>query len=59
MPDKKFINCFFEIITKKKDSSRFDTLYKFWERFGVREKALQKKLGYYEVDHIDDLMMFA
>ena len=59
MPDEKFINCFFEIVTKNKYSSRFDTLDEFWERFGVREKALQKKLGYYEVDHIDDLMIFA
>ena len=54
MSDKKFRNCPFEIITENEVSSRFDTSDEFWERFGVQDKALQKKLGYYKVEHIDD-----
>ena len=54
VPDKKFRNCLFEITTKNEVSSRFNTLAEFWERFSVRDKALHKKFGYYEVEHIND-----
>ena len=54
VPDKKFINCIFEIMTENEVSSRFNALDEFWERSGVRDKAFQKKLGYYKIEHIDD-----
>ena len=35
--------------------SRFDTSHKFWDKFNVRDKSLEKKLGYFEVKSINNL----
>ena len=33
---------------------RFDTSLKFWEKYGVRNEHLKKKLGYFSIENIDD-----
>ena len=33
---------------------RFDISHEFWEQFGVRKKNTQKRLGLFEIEHIDD-----
>ena len=33
---------------------RFDSSHKFWEKYGVRNEHLKKKLGYFSIENIDD-----
>ena len=33
---------------------RFDKSNKFWEKFGVRDETLDKKLGYFEIESVDN-----
>ena len=32
----------------------FDTSNKFWEKFGMRDETLEKNLGYFEIESIDN-----
>ena len=54
IPDEKFRDVLFEVICENDILHRFDTSHKFWEKFGVRNTSLKKKLGYYAVENIDD-----
>ena len=37
---------------------RFDTSHKFWEKYGVRNEHLKKKLGYFSIENINDPYVF-
>ena len=34
---------------------RFDSSRKYWDNFGARKEQKRKKLGYFEIEHIDNL----
>ena len=48
IPDNKFRNVIFEVICQNDIISRSDTSNESWERFGVRNKDLEKNLGYFD-----------
>ena len=54
-PDLVFRDFLFEVIVKNDVLNKFDTLRKFWEKYGVRNEHLKKKLGYFSIETIDDL----
>ena len=54
MPDDKFRDVIFEVITTTDLVETFDTSHPLWEKFDVRGKTLKKKLCYYEIEHIDN-----
>ena len=56
-PENKFRDIIFEIITSSQIYKRFDSSHEFWEIFGARKEQKRKKLGYYEIEHIDNLCM--
>ena len=39
---------------KSKIYKRFDSSHEFWDLFGARKDSRRKKLGYYEIENIDD-----
>ena len=43
-PDKKFRNYFFEITSKNKVPSRFDTSDEFWERLAITRSSILTNL---------------
>ena len=53
-PDSVFRYVLFELIIKNDVLHRFDTSHKFWEKYGIRNKHLKKKLGYISIGNIDD-----
>ena len=53
-PESKFREIIFEVITSPKIYKRFDSSHKFWENFGARKEQKRKKLGYFEIEHIDN-----
>ena len=53
-PDSVFRDVLFEVIIKNDFSHRFDTSHKFWEKCGIRDEHLKKKLGYFPIENIDD-----
>ena len=54
VPNEKFCDVLFEVITNNKILNRFDTSYEFWYRFIVRNKDLRKHLGYLAIENVDD-----
>ena len=54
MPDDKFRDVIFEVITTTDLVETFDTSHPLSEKFDVRGKTLKKKLRYYEIEHIDN-----
>ena len=46
IPDSKFGEIIFEVVCQNDIISRFDRSNEFWGKFNVRDKALEKKLGY-------------
>lgn len=44
----------FGIFSKTDIRNRFDTSHEFWKRFDAHNPKIQKVLGLYEVEHIDD-----
>ena len=54
MPDDKFRDVIFEVITTTDLVETFDTSHPLSEKFDVRGKTLKKKLRYYEIKHIDN-----
>ena len=44
----------FEVIVKIKIYKRFDTSHSFWKNFNTRKPIIQKMLGLYEVERIDN-----
>ena len=55
LPDPIYRDVIFGVVSSNKIIKRFDTSHPFWEAFQVRDETLQKKCGYYEIEHIDDL----
>ena len=53
-PDSEFRNIIFKVITKTHIVERFDTYHFLWENFGFRNEKLKKKLGYYEIESIEN-----
>ena len=54
IPESKYRNIIFEIITTSQIYKRFDSSHEFWDIFGTRKEQKRKKLGYYEIKHIDN-----
>ena len=54
IPEPKFREIIFEIIVATKIYNRFDSSHEFWNSFGARKISKKKKLGYYEVENIDN-----
>ena len=52
-PESKFREIIFEVITTSKIYKRFDSSHEFWHNFSARKEYKRKKLGYYEIRHID------
>ena len=53
-PENKFREIIFEVITTSKVYKRFDSSHEFWDNFSARKEHKRKKLGYYEIKHIDN-----
>ena len=52
MQDNRFREIIFEVNVRNDIISRFDTSREYWEQFNVRDKSLEKKLGYFEIEII-------
>ena len=54
LPEEKFWDIIFEVIVTSKIYKRFDTSHEFWDILGARKESRRKKLGYYEIENIDN-----
>ena len=54
IPESKYRDIIFEIITTSQIYERFDSSHEFWDIFGARKEQKRKKLGYYEMEHINN-----
>ena len=54
MAEPKFRDIIFEIIVTTKIYKRFDSSHKFWDNFSARKLSRKTKLGYYEIESIDN-----
>ena len=54
-PECDIKDIIFEVLVKTELFKRFDTSHDFWKKFDAQKPKRQKKLGLYEVEHIDDL----
>ena len=54
IPESKFRDIIFEIVTSSQIYKRFDSSHEFWDIFGARKVQKKKKLGYYEIENIDN-----
>ena len=54
LPEQKFRDIIFKNIVATKIYKRFDSFYEFWDIFGFRKKSIRKKLGYCEIENIDN-----
>ena len=53
-PDAVFRDVLFEVVIKNDVLHRFDTSHNFFQKYGVRNEHLKKKLGYLFIENIDD-----
>ena len=53
----KLRDVLFEVICENEILQRLDTSQEFWERHSVRNASLKKKLGYFNIENIDDPCM--
>ena len=53
-PDSVFWDVLFKVIIKNDVLHRFDTSQKFWEKYGVRNEHLKKKLSYFFIKNVDN-----
>ena len=53
-PEDKFREIMFEVIIASKICKRFDSSHVFCDIFGAEKENKKKKLGYYEIEHIDN-----
>ena len=44
------------MIASSKIINRFHRSQQYWEKFNVRDEPLKKKLGYYKIKHINNLV---
>ena len=54
LPEENFRDIIFEVLVKSKIYKRFDRSHEFWNLFGARKESRRKKLGYYEIENIDN-----
>ena len=54
VPDEKYRDCLFKVLIANEVYRRSDTSHDFWDKFSARNASLRRKLGYYEIEHIDD-----
>ena len=54
IPDKKFRKVLFEVIVANNIYNRYETSHLYWEKFNARKPQLQKCLGYFEIQSIDN-----
>ena len=47
IPEDKFRDIIFEVITESEIYKRFDSSHEFWDIFNTRKKNKRKTLGYY------------
>ena len=44
----------FEVIKANDIVNRFDTSHKYWDRFSIRDEKTRKRIGLFEIEHIED-----
>ena len=54
IPETKFRDIIFEVITASDIYKRFDSSNDFWDIVSFKKENRQKKLGYYETENIDN-----
>ena len=54
IPGDRFHNIIFKVIVQNDIINRFDTSNEFWEKFLARDKILEKKLGYFDIESINN-----
>ena len=54
VPEDNFRDIIFDVIIASKIYKKFDTSHEFWDIFGSRKESRRKKLGYYEIENIDN-----
>ena len=54
IPENKFRDITFEVITASNIYKRFDSFQEFQDIFGFRKESRPKKLGYYEIENINN-----
>ena len=59
MPETKFRDTIFEVITASDIYKRFDSFYKFSDIFDFRKEKRRKKPGNYEIENIDNPCLVA
>ena len=52
--EDKYREIIFEVITSSKICKRFNSSHEYWDYFGARKEQKRKKLGYFEIEHIDN-----
>ena len=58
LPEDIFRDLPFQVIVTSKVYKRFDSSHKFSDILGVGKTSRQKKLGYYEIENIDNPCVF-
>ena len=58
LPEDIFRDLPFQVIVTSKVYKRFDSSHKFSDILGVGKQAGKKKLGYYEIENIDNPCVF-
>ena len=54
IPKSKYCDIIFEVIIASEIYKLFNSSHVFWDIFGARKEKKSKKLGYYEIEHIDN-----
>ena len=54
IPDSDFSDLLFEVFVNNEISKGLNTSHEFWEKLEARNKSLARKLGYYEIEQIDN-----
>ena len=54
IPESKYSEIIFEVVTSSDIYKRFDSLHPLWKIFDARKENKRKKLGYYEIGNIDN-----
>ena len=55
IPESKYKKIIFEVVSSSDIYKRFDSSHPFWGIFGARKENKRKKLGYYEIESIDNM----
>ena len=54
LSEDKFKDVIFEVVITTKIYKRFNSSHEFWDIFGFRNPSRKERLGYYEVENIDN-----